>query len=325
MKVKERIAALRAAMKANNIDAYIIPTEDPHLSEYPAACWKYREWISGFTGSAGTVVVTADKAGLWTDSRYFLQAENQLAGTCIDLYRLKIEGTPSISEFLCKELKDGMSVGINDETFSIASADNLRNALARNGISLASLPTLIDEIWVDRPAIPDSAVWQMPVSVAGRSTTEKIRDINRMVKEAGGDFTVVSALDEIAWIFNIRGNDVAYNPVAVAYACISPSESVLFIDKEKLPTEVAMRLQNENVKIEPYKTLGNYLHNLPARSKVVVDEGATNAAILGNLPEGSTVINRLSAANYLKSIKNEVLPQSRLIRRDCNDPLLYLA
>lgn len=306
MKVKERIAALRAAMKANNIDAYIIPTEDPHLSEYPAACWKYREWISGFTGSAGTVVITADKAGLWTDSRYFLQAENQLAGTGIDLYRLKIEGTPSISEFLCKELKDGMSVGINDETFSIASADNLRNALARNGISLASLPTLIDEIWVDRPAIPDSAVWQMPVSVAGRSTTEKIRDINRMVKEAGGDFTVVSALDEIAWIFNIRGNDVAYNPVAVAYACISPKESVLFIDKEKLPTEVSTRLQEEKVKIEPYKALGNYLHNLPARSKVVVDEGATNAAILGNLPEGSTVINRLSAANHLKSIKNEV-------------------
>ena len=161
--IPERLSALREAMKKQNISAYIIPTTDPHMSEYPAACWKYREWISGFTGSAGTVVVTLEKAGLWTDSRYFLQAEAQLEGSGIDLYRLKLPDTPSITDFLLSELKSKETVGLNGATYSAADAKNLKHSLARNGIELNTDCALLDELWKDRPALPGAPIFDLPV------------------------------------------------------------------------------------------------------------------------------------------------------------------
>ena len=301
----ERIAALRAAMKEQNIQAYIIPTTDPHLSEYPAACWKYREWISGFTGSAGTVVVTLDKAGLWTDSRYFLQAEMQLEGTGIDLYKLMLPETPSIPQFLLAELGEGDTVGLNGLTYSLADAQSLELALKKKGVALNTDLSLIDPIWKDRPAVPEAQIFEMPVELSGKSSEDKLIEINQMLHKAGADCTVLSALDEVAWTANIRGTDVSYNPVAISYAYVSDKENVLFINPKKVPAEIAEHLKKEGWVLADYGKLFDYLQRLPENIRVFLDRSKTNMAIYNALPKGAEIIDGISPANHLKSIKNE--------------------
>ena len=303
--ITERLSKLRVAMQAAGVQAYIIPTEDPHMSEYPAACWKHREWITGFTGSFGTAVVTLDGAGLWTDSRYFLQAESQLAGSGIDLYRLKIAGTPTIAQFLISNLHAGDKVGADGKTMSATAAEELREELSRHGISLVTSLDLIGEIWEDRPSLPDSKVWEMPVERSGFSVAEKIRKINDALEEAGAEGTVLSALDDVAWAFNLRALDVTYNPVAVAYGYVSPERSVLFIDSEKLTKEIVDNLEKQGVEILPYEGLECFLKTLPAGIRVLLDKKRTNASIMEALPEGAVVIDAISPANHFKSIKNE--------------------
>ncbi len=303
--IVDRLSALRKVMKEQHISAYIIPTTDPHMSEYPGACWKYRVWISGFTGSFGTVVVTLDKAGLWTDSRYFLQAEDQLAGTGIDVYKLKIEGTPSITEFLLSELAPGETVGLNGETFSAQEADDLAVELGRKQISLNTEAALLDQIWTDRPAIPEDPVFDLPIQYSGRSTADKIADINARLQKAGADCTILSALDEVAWTCNFRGTDVAYNPVAVAYMFVSNKENVLFINPKKVPADVAERLKSEGVILADYTRVYYYLSKLPTTTRIYVDTPHTNKAICNALPKGVEIISGISIANSLKSIKNE--------------------
>ena len=301
----ERIAALRAAMKEQNIQAYIIPTTDPHLSEYPAACWKYREWISGFTGSAGTVVVTLDKAGLWTDSRYFLQAEMQLEGTGIDLYKLMLPETPSIPQFLLAELGEGDTVGLNGLTYSLADAQSLELALKKKGVALNTDLSLIDPIWKDRPAVPEAQIFEMPVELSGKSSEDKLIEINQMLHKAGADCTVLSALDEVAWTANIRGTDVSYNPVAISYAYVSDKENVLFINPKKVPAEIAEHLKKEGWVLADYGKLFDYLQRLPENIRVFLDRSKTNMAIFTALPKGAEIIDVISPANHLTSIKNE--------------------
>ena len=303
--IPERIAALREAMKQHKIDAYIIPTSDPHMSEYPADCWKYREWISGFTGSAGTVIITADKAGLWTDSRYFLQASTQLEGTGIELFKMMLPETPTIPEFLTHELKEGQTVGLNGETYSLADARSLEKALAEKEIKLNTNASLIDPIWKERPAIPEAPMFEMPVELSGKSTEDKLIDINKMLHMAGADCTILSALDEVAWTFNIRGTDVAYNPVVISYAFVSEKESVLFVNPKKIPAEIAEHLKKEGVTLADYGMLATFLSRLPERTRVFIDSKRTNVAIYNALPKSSILIEGISPANHLKSIKNE--------------------
>lgn len=303
--IPERITALREAMIQHKIDAYIIPTSDPHMSEYPADCWKYREWISGFTGSAGTVVVTANKAGLWTDSRYFLQAASQLEGSGIELYKMMLPETPSISDFLKHELKPGDTVGLNGETYSITEAQALERTLAEKEIFLNTNAPLIDSLWKERPAIPDAPMFEMPIELSGKSVEDKLIEINQMLHKAGADCTILSALDEVAWTFNIRGTDVTYNPVVISYAFISEKESVLFVNPKKLPTEIAEHLQKEGVTLADYGMLTTYLSRLPERTRVFIDGKRTNVAIYNALPKSSILIEGISPANHLKSIKNE--------------------
>ena len=176
--IPERIASLREVMKEKNIDAYIIPSSDPHLSEYPADRWKSREWISGFDGSAGIVVVTADKAGLWTDSRYFLQAGIQLEGSGIELYKMALPETPTIQEFLLHELESGQTVGTDGQTYSVAETAILEKALRRKEIKLETSYDLIDLVWKDRPAIPGNPLFEMPVELSGKSVREKLDELN---------------------------------------------------------------------------------------------------------------------------------------------------
>lgn len=303
--IPERIAALREAMKQHKIDAYIIPTSDPHMSEYPADCWKYREWISGFTGSAGTVIITADKAGLWTDSRYFLQASTQLEGTGIELFKMMLPETPTIPAFLTHELKEGQTVGLNGETYSLADARSLEKALAEKEIKLNTNASLIDPIWKERPAIPEAPMFEMPVELSGKSTEDKLIDINKMLHKAGADCTILSALDEVAWTFNIRGTDVAYNPVVISYAFVSEKESVLFVNPKKIPAEIAEHLKKEGVTLADYGMLATFLSRLPERTRVFIDSKRTNVAIYNALPKSSILIEGISPANHLKSIKNE--------------------
>lgn len=303
--IPERIAALREAMKQHKIDAYIIPTSDPHMSEYPADCWKYREWISGFTGSAGTVIITADKAGLWTDSRYFLQASTQLEGTGIELFKMMLPETPTIPAFLTHELKEGQTVGLNGETYSLADARSLEKALAEKEIKLNTNASLIDPIWKERPAIPEAPMFEMPVELSGESTEDKLIDINKMLHKAGADCTILSALDEVAWTFNIRGTDVAYNPVVISYAFVSEKESVLFVNPKKIPAEIAEHLKKEGVTLADYGMLATFLSRLPERTRVFIDSKRTNVAIYNALPKSSILIEGISPANHLKSIKNE--------------------
>lgn len=303
--IPERIAALREAMKQHKIDAYIIPTSDPHMSEYPADCWKYREWISGFTGSAGTVIITADKAGLWTDSRYFLQASTQLEGTGIELFKMMLPETPTIPEFLTHELKERQTVGLNGETYSLADARSLEKALAEKEIKLNTNASLIDPIWKERPAIPEAPMFEMPIELSGKSTEDKLLDINKMLHKAGADCTILSALDEVAWTFNIRGTDVAYNPVVISYAFVSEKESVLFVNPKKIPAEIAEHLKKEGVTLADYGMLATFLSRLPERTRVFIDSKRTNVAIYNALPKSSILIEGISPANHLKSIKNE--------------------
>lgn len=303
--IAERIHALRDNMKKHRIDAYIIPSSDPHMSEYPADRWKTRQWLSGFTGSAGTVVITAEKGGLWTDSRYFLQAEEQLKGSGIDLYKLAIPGTPSIADFLLSELHEGQTVGFDGQCYSMAEAFLLEKKLGRKGIRIDSSRDLPNEIWEDRPAIPNDPLFEMPIEYSGKSTAEKLTEINAMLKDAETDCTILSALDDVAWTFNIRGTDVTYNPVVISFAFISEKETVLFIDPKKMPQEVAERLKKEEVVLADYSMLPTYLSRLPENCRVLLDPAKTNVAIYNALPKGATVVEGISPANHLKSIKNE--------------------
>ena len=303
--IPERIAALREAMKQQKVDAYIIPSSDPHLSEYPADRWKSREWISGFTGSAGTIVVTADKAGLWTDSRYFLQAASQLEGSGIELYKLALPETPSITEFLLHELHTGQAVGLDGQTYSAAEASALANKLSRKEIKLDTSADLIEGIWKDRPAVPGNPIFEMPEALSGASVHEKLDLINNQLRSEGADCLILAALDEIAWTFNIRGTDVTYNPVVVSYAFVSEDESVLFIKPEKLTAEITEHLKKEGVTLAEYSMIQRYLSRLPENSRVFVDMNKTNVSLYDAIPGSCTIVEGISPANHLKSIKNE--------------------
>lgn len=302
--IPERIAALREAMKQHKIDAYIIPSSDPHLSEYPADCWKAREWISGFTGSAGTILITMEKAGLWTDSRYFLQAEAQLEGSGIELYKMALPETPTLTEFLLNELQAGQTVGLNGQTYSAAEARTLENTLRKKDLLLRTDIDLIDPIWKERPAIPDAPLFEMPIELSGQSVESKLKTIQEKLQEAGAGCLVLSALDEVAWTFNIRGTDVTYNPVVISYAFVSENENVLFINPKKLTAETAERLKKEGVKLADYSMIYTYLSRLPESTRVFIDMNKTNVSLYKALPAGCKIIEGISPANHLKSIKN---------------------
>lgn len=301
----DKIALLRQAMNQYDIAAYIIPSSDPHLSEYPAPCWKSREWISGFTGSAGTVIVTQDKAGLWTDSRYFLQAADQLADSGIELYKSGLPETPTIQDFLLHTLQKGQTVGLDGNTYSVSDAASLSAALKKKGISLSTGHDLIREIWKDRPSLPADPFFILPETYSGMPAHEKLIRINNKLQQAGADCTILCALDEIAWTFNIRGNDVAYNPVVISYAFISEDESVLFIQPEKLHAELAGELKKEGVVLADYSLVKTYMSKLKPGTSVLVDKSKTNAALFEAIPSTCDIVEAPSPVAMLKAVKNE--------------------
>lgn len=302
--IRKRLEALRTWMQAEKTDAFIIPSTDPHISEYVAPHWQSREWISGFTGSAGTVVVTRDKAGLWTDSRYFLQAAQQLEGTGIDLYKEMLPETPGISEFLCQELEAGSTVGIDGYVFSMLDARQLRKELANKQIELKSMADPMDSIWTDRPALPQAPACIYGTQYAGRTCREKLEDIRLEMKQAGAQALLLPALDEIAWTLNLRGSDVHCNPVVVSYLLIDEEEAHYFIELQKLTPEVKAYLEDNRVTCHAYTDLLPYLRQLKA-SALLLTPGKTNQAVSEAVPESCRIVEGASPVALLKAVRNE--------------------
>lgn len=302
--ITNRIQALRALFNCEGIQAFIIPSTDPHLSEYVAPHWKSREWISGFTGSAGTVVVTAGKAGLWTDSRYFLQAASQLEGTGIELYKEMLPETPSISTFLCTQLKAGEAVGIDGKMFSAEEVEGLRSELQAYGIDIRSIADPIERLWPDRPPMPEAPAFIHETKYAGKSCMEKIAAVREGVKKNGAKALLLSALDEIAWTLNLRGNDVHCNPVIVSYLLIEEQSIHYFIQPQKITVEVAEYLKAAKVDLHPYEEVEEYLRHIQAES-ILLNPAKTNYAVYSAVNPACKVIHGASPVALLKAIRNE--------------------
>jgi Xaa-Pro aminopeptidase len=307
MNVKQRITALRQLMKSQRIHAYVIPSGDAHMSEYVPTFWRRREWISGFTGSAGEVVVTHQKSALWTDGRYFLQAEAQLAGSGVALMRLGIPGTPTIPVWLAKNLKAGMRVGVDPRLLSVGQYHKLKGELADHAIELVGIEeNLIDELWTDRPAAPDGPIQVHPVAYAGERFQDKLKRVRRAMAEGGAGAHVVAALDCIAWLFNVRGSDVAHNPVVIAYAIITRNRAVLFTDLNKVTPELR-RVFGASVEIRDYdKFRAALLGVAKNEGPVWIDPSTTNYWIAGLLSSKARLIMKESPIVAFKGAKNKV-------------------
>ena len=302
--IKERIHALRMAFHPNNIKAFIIPSTDPHLSEYVAPYWMSREWISGFTGSAGTAVILMDKAGLWTDSRYFLQAEKELEGSGITLYKEMLPETPSITKFLCQNLKPGESVSIDGKMFSVQQVEQMKEDLAPYQLQVNLFGDPLKNIWKDRPSMPDAPAFIYDVKYAGKSCGEKVAAIRTELKKKGIFALFLSSLDEIAWTLNLRGSDVHCNPVIVSYLLVTQDEVVYFISPEKITQEVNEYLQEQQVSLRKYDEAESFLNSFTGEN-ILIDPKKTNYAIYSAINPACKVVRGESPVTLLKAIRNE--------------------
>lgn len=302
--IKERIHALRMTFRPNNIKAFIIPSTDPHLSEYVAPYWMSREWISGFTGSAGTAVILMDKAGLWTDSRYFLQAEKELEGSGITLYKEMLPETPSITKFLCQNLKPGESVSIDGKMFSVQQVEQMKEDLAPYQLQVNLFGDPLKNIWKDRPSMPDAPAFIYDVKYAGKSCGEKVAAIRTELKEKGIFALFLSSLDEIAWTLNLRGSDVHCNPVIVSYLLVTQDEVVYFISPEKITQEVNEYLQEQQVSLRKYDEAESFLNSFTGEN-ILIDPKKTNYAIYSAINPACKVVRGESPVTLLKAIRNE--------------------
>jgi len=305
--INERLVALRRWMKENALTAFVFPSSDPHNSEYVADHWKTREWISGFTGSAGTAVVTLHHAALWTDSRYFIAAAKELAGSEFLLMKERVEGTPSISEWLASELAeyDSPVVGVDGSVNTFVSVADLKESLATKGnMQVRCVDDPMDVLWLDRPVIPNNKICLHPLKYAGETTESKLSRIRECLVKQGADGLLVTALDEIAWVLNLRGNDVHCNPVFVSYLLIAPDKVTLYIYKDKLSEEVQAYLSTEHVDVEEYDAVVEGLKRY-AGNALLIDVSSTNYN-LSTAVESEKLHVGTSPIPIMKAIKNKV-------------------
>lgn len=297
------LEALRDLMRSKHIDAVIIPGTDPHQSEYPSEHWKFRDYVSGFTGSNGTAVVTLDDAGLWTDSRYFLQAAEQLEGSGFTLRKENIPGEPTVLEWLGEVLDEDAVVGVDGRLFSLIEANRIEMFCAQNGFMFAPDFRAAEAIWTDRPARPMNQAFVHDEALAGEDVDSKISRVVDTLDAADADGLLITALDEIAWLLNLRGSDVDYTPVVIAFAYVSEDERVLFIDSEKVTSEVKDHLKKYGVKIKDYDDIEKFLGKISSTATVMVDPNRVSDA-LGQ----AMICNKTYMASpviALKGVKNE--------------------
>ena len=305
--IKERISALRRLMEAYGLHAFIIPSTDPHSGEYVPEHWESRKWISGFTGSAGTVVITLNDAGLWTDSRYFIQAEEQLEGTGIRLFKDRLPGTPSIPQWLGSVLEKGNQVGIDGWVNSHLEAETLRNELKSSGLSLVTMTEdPFDTIWSNRPSLPQSPIFILDKKRTGASCTEKIARIQEAIAKNGASAIILSALDEVAWTLNLRGDDVHCNPVFISYLLISKEDCTLYILEEKINDEVHAYLKANHIHVQSYGTLAEDLRMFKEKHEGILQISLLANEALANLSsQHADTIFAPSPVALMKAVKNK--------------------
>ncbi len=303
---RARLGALREKMREHRMDAYLILTDDFHASEYVGDYFKCREYISGFTGSAGTLVVTADEAGLWTDGRYFIQARDQLEGTGIRLMKMGEKGVPAIEEFLKESIREGGCLGYDGRTVSAARAGQLEEVLSSKKISCDGNHDLAGGLWENRPAFPEGKIWMLEEEYSGRSRAEKLSFLREKMREAGADCHLLASLDDIAWLYNIRGEDIAYTPVALAYSLIEDNRAVLYVCPAAVSAETEAALLMDGVEIRPYLQVYEDVKKLDGGRKLLVDKTIVNTTLIGSVPDRVTIINRPDPTMLEKAVKNPV-------------------
>ena len=302
--IRKRISALRSLMQSKSISAYITYSTDPHSGEYVPAHWESRKWITGFTGSAGTAVITSDDGGLWTDSRYFIQAEEQLTDTGLKLFKERMPETPSIPQWLCRVLKKGERVGIDGYTTSLQTVNELKNELSDYGIEVVMIEDPYKTIWNDRPDLPDNKPFILEEKYSGESASSKISTIRNHISNTGTDYILISALDEIAWTLNMRGTDIECNPLFVSYLLISEKEATLYINKNKLTETTVDYLQSQGVGHRNYENIESDLTAISGRK--IAMSPSINFAMYNAASEHNTVFIQASPVSKYKAVKNQI-------------------
>lgn len=304
--IKQRIENIRDLMKEKNIYAYIVPSSDYHQSEYVGDYFKSREFMSGFTGSAGTLIISMDEAGLWTDGRYFIQAENELKDSGIKLFKMGEEGVPTIEEYLLEKLPKNSTLGFDGRVMSVKEGQSLANKLAFKGINIEYKYDLVNDIWEDRCSLPTEKAFLLGVEYSGEGFSDKLSRIRAVMKEKKATTHILASLDDIAWLFNIRGRDVKSNPVVLSYAVISIDSVYLFIDKNKIGEDIRAELSKENVQIKGYEEVYEFIKNIDENEVVLIDTSKVNYAIYNNIPSNVQKIEERNPSILFKSIKNEI-------------------
>lgn len=302
--IEKRVGALRLFMKENGYSAFIVVSSDPHSSEYVADCWKSREWISGFDGSAGTVVVTHDKALLWTDSRYWLAAEKALEGTGYALMKDGDGETPSIVEWLCANLNAGDTVAVDGTVCSVVETNAWRGPFSVKGIKLEFAKDPFDELWEGRPSLPLGKAVIMPEDVAGESAMSKLARLRSALKAEEVEGMLVTMLDEVAWLTNIRGSDVEYNPVVVAYMIVTLDNAVLYVDERKLTPEVLDYLKTQGISVAGYGNIWQALKDYD-KATLLIQPSKCNVSVVKSVAEEKVVFHADSPVAKMKAVKNE--------------------
>ena len=304
--IKQRIENIRDLMKEKNIYAYIVPSSDYHQSEYVGDYFKSREFMSGFTGSAGTLIISMDEAGLWTDGRYFIQAEQELKDSGIKLFKMGEEGVPTIEEYLLEKLPKNSTLGFDGRVMSVKEGQSLANKLAFKGINIEYKYDLVNDIWEDRCSLPTEKAFLLGTEYSGESFSNKLSRIRAVMKEKKATTHILASLDDIAWLFNIRGRDVKSNPVVLSYAVISIDSVYLFIDKNKIGEDIRAELSKENVQIKGYEEVYEFIKNIDENEVVLIDTSKVNYAIYNNIPSNVQKIEERNPSILFKSIKNEI-------------------
>lgn len=305
MNTNEKLKKLRKLMEEHAIDAYIVNTADPHLSEYVHDHYKTRVWISGFTGSAGTALITKDKALLWADGRYFIQAEAQIKDSEFELMKIATPGYPKMEDWLVQNLKKGNTVALDGLNYSQSGYEALTEKLSSFDISVNADVDLIGEIWEDRVSLPCGKTFILDEKYTGRSASEKLQAVREKMTSEGANGYVIGSVDDIAWLFNVRGSDVPNNPVVISYALITQESALIFVDREKLTKEVRKYFKANGVEIRPYEGIFNRVKKLGRNAVVFLDKSSINHRLFASLPRGCKVIAKTNITTNLKAIKNE--------------------
>lgn len=305
MKTDEKLEQLRKLMQERNFSAYIIPTDDFHSSEYVGSYFKAREYMSGFTGSAGTLVVLPDQAALWTDGRYFLQAAEQLKGSQITLMRSGQPGVFSIEEYLQKHLQEKAVVGFDGRTVTRRFVNLIREKTDEKQVTFDGREDLVGKVWEGRPALSKEPVWELDMRYAGKSRVDKIQEVRMEMQEKQADYLLLTALDEIAWLFNLRGNDIAYTPVFLSYLLLTKEQICLFAHEEIFTEELKGKLRQEGVAIKPYDAIEETVQNLSDGKKIWLDSGVVNYRLTESIPESVEILDQSSPVVLMKAVKNQ--------------------